>query len=428
MPPAGGRREHRTGRPASAAGEASAAARRLFGDAARAVVDCPRCSSRLEVAFRASDLIAADPDDSPLTFLLDGQPVTLRRVTTSDLRAVAASATAEALLERVIVMPAPSDLPPASHWLDEGARRLALADPQAHIEMAMQCPQCALDWTASYDVVGFLWQELDSWAVRTLRDVHIIASAYGWSEHDILEDLRFNGNVAKIRDVSLAVFERNGHICGEPWNDRGPQRDRRRMAARPCRSARAGRVKSASRRRRAAGGRPNMLVRYPDGITGEFFYQKRAPASRPSWIEVVSLRFPSGRKADEVVPRDAAALVWLANLACLELHPHPVRADDLDHPDELRVDLDPVPGIGWEQIIRVALEAREAQAARVPAGLRSRYERIRRGRAPLALYPLHGDACGHCFTAVPTQRRSLIARGASMEGCEACGVLLYAAE
>jgi DNA primase len=96
---------------------------------------------------------------------------------------------------------------------------------------------------------------------------------------------------------------------------------------------------------RGAGGRPNMLVRYPNGIAGEFFYQKRAPASRPPWIEVVSLRFPSGRSADEVVPRDAAALVWLANLACLELHPHPVRADDLDHPDELRIDLDPQPGV-----------------------------------------------------------------------------------
>src|SRR6185503_10662134 len=99
-----------------------------------------------------------------------------------------------------------------------------------------------------------------------------------------------------------------------------------------------------------AGGRPNVLVRYPNGIEGEFFYQKRAPQSRPAWIEVVSLRFPSGRSADEVVPRDAAALVWMANLACLELHPHPVRADDLDHPDELRVDLDPVPGISWQQI------------------------------------------------------------------------------
>jgi DNA ligase D-like protein (predicted polymerase) len=104
----------------------------------------------------------------------------------------------------------------------------------------------------------------------------------------------------------------------------------------------------------ANGGRPNVLVRYPNGISGEFFYQKRAPESRPSWIEVVSLKFPSGRSADEVVPRTRAALVWMANLACLELHPHPVQAEDLDHPDELRIDLDPVPGVSWEQIKQVA--------------------------------------------------------------------------
>jgi DNA ligase D-like protein (predicted polymerase) len=105
---------------------------------------------------------------------------------------------------------------------------------------------------------------------------------------------------------------------------------------------------------RAAGGRPNVLVRYPNGIGGEFFYQKRAPESRPPWVEVVELSFPSGRTAEEVVPRDAATLVWMANLACLELHPHPVRAEDLDHPDELRVDLDPVPGVTWEQVRDVA--------------------------------------------------------------------------
>jgi DNA ligase D-like protein (predicted polymerase) len=105
---------------------------------------------------------------------------------------------------------------------------------------------------------------------------------------------------------------------------------------------------------RAAGGRPNVLVRYPNGIGAEFFYQKRAPQSRPPWIDVVTLSFPSGRTAEEVVPRDAAALAWMANLACLELHPHPVRADDVDHPDELRVDLDPVPGVAWNQIQNVA--------------------------------------------------------------------------
>jgi DNA ligase D-like protein (predicted polymerase) len=105
---------------------------------------------------------------------------------------------------------------------------------------------------------------------------------------------------------------------------------------------------------RAAGHRPNMMVRYPNGVDGEFFYQKRAPKSRPEWIDVVTLRFPSGRSAEEVVPRDRAALAWMANLGCLELHPHPVRADDLDHPDELRVDLDPVPGIAWSQVREVA--------------------------------------------------------------------------
>ena len=111
---------------------------------------------------------------------------------------------------------------------------------------------------------------------------------------------------------------------------------------------------------RAAGGRPNVLVRYPDGVGGEFFYQKRAPRSRPDWIDVVTLRFPSGRLAEEIVPRDAAALLWMANLACLELHPHPVRADDLDHPDELRVDLDPVPGVRWDQLRQVAQVLRGA--------------------------------------------------------------------
>jgi DNA ligase D-like protein (predicted polymerase) len=110
---------------------------------------------------------------------------------------------------------------------------------------------------------------------------------------------------------------------------------------------------------RGSGGRPNVLVRYANGIGGEHFYQKRAPTSRPSWIEVVALQFPSGRTAEEIVPRDAAALVWMANLGCLELHPHPVRAEDLEHPDELRIDLDPVPGVPWSQIQDVAHVVRE---------------------------------------------------------------------
>jgi bifunctional non-homologous end joining protein LigD len=113
---------------------------------------------------------------------------------------------------------------------------------------------------------------------------------------------------------------------------------------------------------RGAGGRPNVLVRYPNGIAGEFFYQKRAPESRLPWVEVVTLSFPSGRTAEEVVPRDAAALAWMANLACLELHPHPVRAGDVDHPDELRVDLDPVPGVTWDHVTQVAQVVRATLA------------------------------------------------------------------
>ncbi|HVJ58984.1 MAG TPA: non-homologous end-joining DNA ligase [Burkholderiaceae bacterium] len=105
---------------------------------------------------------------------------------------------------------------------------------------------------------------------------------------------------------------------------------------------------------RGAGGRPNMLVRYPNGIDADFFFQKRAPANRPAWVRTVELRFPSGRAAEEIVPEEAATLAWMANLGCLELHPHPVRADDLEHPDELRVDLDPVRGVGWPQVRAVA--------------------------------------------------------------------------
>jgi bifunctional non-homologous end joining protein LigD len=113
---------------------------------------------------------------------------------------------------------------------------------------------------------------------------------------------------------------------------------------------------------RGAAGRPMVLKRYVNGADGEPFFQKRAPSSRPDWIETVELSFPSGRTAEEVVVRDAAGLAWVANLGCIDLNPHPVRADDLDHPDELRVDLDPVPGVDWAQIIRVALVVREVLA------------------------------------------------------------------
>ncbi|MGZ6124477.1 MAG: non-homologous end-joining DNA ligase [Myxococcales bacterium] len=109
---------------------------------------------------------------------------------------------------------------------------------------------------------------------------------------------------------------------------------------------------------RGAGGRPMALKRYVNGAEGEFFFQKRAPEARPLWVETVELKFPSGRTAREVVLRDAAQLAWIVNLGCIDLHPHPVRADDLDHPDELRVDLDPVPGVPWGQVREVALLAR----------------------------------------------------------------------
>ena len=110
---------------------------------------------------------------------------------------------------------------------------------------------------------------------------------------------------------------------------------------------------------RGAGGRPMALKRYVNGAAGEFFFQKRAPESRPEWLHTVELSFPSGRTADEVVLDDAAGLAWAANLGCIDLNPHAIRAADLDHPDELRVDLDPMPGVSWDDIRRVAMVTRE---------------------------------------------------------------------
>jgi DNA ligase D-like protein (predicted polymerase) len=108
--------------------------------------------------------------------------------------------------------------------------------------------------------------------------------------------------------------------------------------------------------------RPMALKRFVNGAEGEAFFQKRAPEKRPDWVETTTLRFPSGRTADEVVLRDAAGLAWVVNLGCIDLNPHPVRVDDLDRPDELRVDLDPVPGVEWQQILEVALVARSVLA------------------------------------------------------------------
>src|SRR2546430_4119014 len=106
---------------------------------------------------------------------------------------------------------------------------------------------------------------------------------------------------------------------------------------------------------RGIAARPIVLKRYVNGAEGEPFFQKRAPEQHPEWIETVELRFPSGRTAREIVVRDAAQLLWIINLGCIDLNPHPVRTDDLEHPDELRVDLDPGPGTSWDDVRRVAL-------------------------------------------------------------------------
>jgi DNA ligase D-like protein (predicted polymerase) len=104
--------------------------------------------------------------------------------------------------------------------------------------------------------------------------------------------------------------------------------------------------------------RPIVLKRFVNGAEGDAFYQKRAPSDRPAWLRTVTLAFPSGRTAEELVVDDAAGLVWIVNLGCIELHPHPVRSADLDHPDELRVDLDPGPGVSWADVRTVALEVK----------------------------------------------------------------------
>jgi bifunctional non-homologous end joining protein LigD len=106
------------------------------------------------------------------------------------------------------------------------------------------------------------------------------------------------------------------------------------------------------------GDRPIVLKRFVNGAEGEAFYQKRAPENRPSWLRTVTLSFPSGRTAEEIVVDDSAGLAWIVNLGCIELHPHPVRSADLDHPDELRIDLDPIPGVPWDNVRQVALEVK----------------------------------------------------------------------
>ena len=113
---------------------------------------------------------------------------------------------------------------------------------------------------------------------------------------------------------------------------------------------------------RAVARRPMILKRYVNGAEGEPFYQKRAPDKRPPFIDIATFTFPSGRHADEIVVNNTAALVYVVNLGCIELHPHAVRAENMDCPDELRIDLDPVPGVGWPQIVAVAKVARDVLA------------------------------------------------------------------
>ena len=113
--------------------------------------------------------------------------------------------------------------------------------------------------------------------------------------------------------------------------------------------------------------RPIVLKRFVNGAEEQPFYQKRAPSQRPAWLRTATLSFPSGRTAEEIVVDDAAGLAWIVNLGCIELHPHPVRSGDLEHPDELRIDLDPIPGVSWADVRRVALEV---QAFLEEVGLR----------------------------------------------------------
>ena len=189
---------------------------------------------------------------------------------------------------------------------------------------------------------------------------------------------------------------------------------------------------------RGVAGRPMILKRFVKGITEEAIFQKRAPAKRPDWVEVAELHYARGTSAEEAVIHDAAGLAWVVNLGCVDLNPHPVRADDLDHPDELRIDLDPMPGVDWPQIVDVALVAREVledhglvalaedlRVARVPhlcphraalavqAGAAGRRDGGPRGRAPApGRWPpagggrKSGRACSSTSTRTPRTARS----------------------
>src|SRR5439155_1526366 len=145
---------------------------------------------------------------------------------------------------------------------------------------------------------------------------------------------------------------------------------------------------------RGIAARPLVLKRYVNGAEREPFFQKRAPEQRPEWVETVELRFPSGRTAREIVVRDAAQLLWMVNLGCIDLNPHPVRADDLEHPDELRVDLDPGPGVSWGFVRRVTLLVRDLLDEQGLRGLRN--GATRRPASTARRDPsMHSSSCLH---------------------------------
>jgi len=131
---------------------------------------------------------------------------------------------------------------------------------------------------------------------------------------------------------------------------------------------------------RGVAGRPMVLKRFVKGIDQEAFFQKRAPEKRPDWIETATLHYASGNSAEEVVVNDAAALAWVVNLGCLDLNPHPVRAEDLEHPDELRIDLDPTDGVPWPQVRRGGRRSRRARRPS-PVGLAEDLWQARAARA-----------------------------------------------
>ncbi|WP_399457136.1 DNA polymerase domain-containing protein, partial [Streptomyces sp. WAC05858] len=144
---------------------------------------------------------------------------------------------------------------------------------------------------------------------------------------------------------------------------------------------------------RALRDRPTTLERYPDGVDGESFFQKRAPKNLPEWIPTGRISFPSGRHADEICPTETAAVVWAANLGSLTFHPWPVRRGDTEHPDELRIDLDPQPGTDYEDAVRAAQELRELLDGLAFDGLHG--QRLQLGQQLLAAARGEGRADAH---------------------------------